>query len=58
MMSLLTAIIQKKNLDINPILKSMELNDIYLISKLLQILEVYLMIDTNRVDTLDHERLF
>jgi hypothetical protein len=52
-----TAVIQKKKLDLNPILKEIDLGDIRLLSRLLQILELHLVINPDLVNTIDTGRV-
>jgi hypothetical protein len=47
------AIIQRHKIDLNLILKEVALTDINLIAKLLQVLEVALMMDNSIIDSFD-----
>ena len=55
--SLHTAVIQKKKLDFNPVLKEIDLGDIRLLAKLLQILELHLMMNDELIDSIDAGRV-
>lgn len=55
--SLRDAIAHETQLDINSILRAIELNDVYLGSKLFQIVELYLVIFEDAIETIDLKRI-
>lgn len=55
--SLKTAILLKKNIDLNPILKAIELNDVKLLIKLLEVVELSLMMNPDLIESIDLNRI-
>ena len=55
--SLRHAIAHETRLDINSILNSIELNDIYLVTKTLQTVELYLMMFDDEIDKINLKRI-
>lgn len=51
--SLHLAVMQKKKLDLNPILKNVDLSDVKFLARLLQILELCLTINEDMIESID-----
>jgi len=51
--SLHIAVLQKKKLDLNSILKNVDLNDVCFLARLLEILELCLTINEDLIDSVD-----
>lgn len=55
--SLRDAIAHETQLDINSVLRAMELNDVHLVCKMLQTVELHLVMSEEAADTIDSKRI-